>query len=149
MDPKVSFYILQDMALEARATFACRLAEKAWHNAVNTHIHTASKSDASALHALLWSYRDESFLPHALVNPDQKQSDRQYDEPVTVGYDEDQLEGCKGLLINLGDTIPGKLAGFSRIAEVVVQDTDSLALARTRFRQYRDKGMSPKHQKVG
>ncbi|MTI13289.1 DNA polymerase III subunit chi [Sansalvadorimonas verongulae] len=148
MSPQVSFYILQDETLEARAWFACRLADKAWRNGVRTHLHVTNPKDVTALDSMLWSYREDSFLPH--VNLDKHSTDTDtIPEPVTLGSSHDLLTSREGLLINLGDDIPKNLDSFERIAEVVVQEPSSLELARTRFRQYKERGMPPKHQKVG
>lgn len=147
MSPQVSFYILQDETLEARAWFACRLAEKAWRNNVPTHIHAATPKDAAALDGMLWSYREDSFLPHR--NLDTQPETSNTPEPVTLGSAHKQIAGQKGLLINLGHDVPDNISHFERVAEVVVQEPGSLELARSRFRQYKDRGMPPKHQKVG
>ncbi|MCL6269055.1 DNA polymerase III subunit chi [Sansalvadorimonas sp. 2012CJ34-2] len=144
MTQQVSFYILAEETPETRALFACRLAEKAWRNGVHAHIHTAGEEDTKALDSLLWSFREDSFLPHKVV-----ENNSEVQEPVTLGHSENQLKGRKGLLINLGDEIPNTLDSYSRIAEVVVQEESILKLARTRFRQYRGRGLDPQHQKVG
>ncbi len=158
MAQKVSFYILQDESLTVRATFACRLAEKAWRNGVKTHIHTATAKDAKSLDSLLWAFREDSFLPHVLCSDSSsyKSSDsnaadetKASQEAVTLSHQVEHLKACTGLLINLGDDIPEKISHFERIAEVVVQESSSLALARERFRQYRERGMNPQHQQVG
>ncbi len=148
MSQQVSFYILAEERLEERAVFACRLAEKALRNGVTTHIHTSCEEDAKALDALLWSFREDSFLPHKIVDNSVNDS-KDTLEPITIGHSEVQLQGRKGLLINLGDNIPNTLESYSRIAEVVVQEEKILKLARTRFRQYRERGLDPKHQRVG
>ena len=147
MSPQVSFYILQDETLEARAWFACRLAEKAWRNGVPTYIHAATTKDAAALDDMLWSYREDSFLPHRNLDAQSETSDTP--EPVTLGSAHKQISEQKGLLINLSNEVPDNIGHFERVAEVVVQEPSSLELARNRFRQYKDRGMPPKHQKVG
>ncbi|WP_165767111.1 DNA polymerase III subunit chi [Parendozoicomonas haliclonae] len=144
MLPQVSFYILADDSPLVRGRFACRLAEKAWKNNVKTHIHLSKKEDIEPMSDLLWSFREDSFVPHATSD-----SDEAGEVPVTISCSEDDLQKHDGLLINLGDIIPDNINHFSRVAEVVVQSPEILELARVRFRQYRDRGMHPQHQKVG
>ena len=148
MAPEISFYILPDELTEepqqARGQFACRLAEKAWRNGVTSHIHLASRDDLKDLDQLLWSFREDSFLPHAVVTDSTLTQ-----EPVSLGISDTSFINREGLLINLGNEIPADLSSFSRVAEIVVQDEKILKLARVRFRQYRERGLTPKHQKVG
>ncbi|MCG8532337.1 MAG: DNA polymerase III subunit chi [Desulfovibrionales bacterium] len=144
MSQQVSFYILTDQTPEARALFACRLADKAWRSGLSTHIHTAGEQDMKDLDNLLWSFREDSFLPHIIVSETE-----QTVEPVTLGHTLKQLEGRKGLLINLGEAIPDNTDSYSRIAEIVIQEESALKLARSRFREYKERALSPIHQKVG
>ena len=144
---QVSFYILPDDTLQARGIFACRLAEKAWNNGVKSHIHMASAQELKVIDELLWSFREDSFLPHTMASESTC-------EPITLGTKPEQLKpeqlsGKEGLLINLGSSIPDNLDHFARIAEIVVQDADILEQARVRFRQYKERGMTPMHQKIG
>ncbi len=160
MIPQVSFYILADESTLARSTFACRLAEKAWRHSVRTHIHLASEDDAKNMDALLWSFREDSFLPHSTAQKENTQKENTQTEntgqtednrliPVTIGWREEQFEEHQGLLINLSESIPENTGQFSRVAEVVIQTDEVLQQARIRFKQYREKGMAPQHQKVG
>ncbi|WP_281648022.1 DNA polymerase III subunit chi [Parendozoicomonas sp. Alg238-R29] len=150
MSPQVSFYILQEDTLEARVGFSCRLAEKAWRNGVPTHIYMTSEQDVVALDAMLWSYREDSFLPHTNLNSNKNAADeKDIQVPVTLGSKQEQLPDRSGLLINLGETIPTAIDSFERVAEVVVQEQSILELARSRFRQYKERGLTPQHQKVG
>ena len=128
---RVDFYVLSQSGEQARAGFACRLAEKAYRLENTVHIQTASRADAERLDEMLWTFRDGSFVPHHVVGRDQLES------PVTIGSDGDAIEG-RDLLINLCDEIPAIAGSFPRIAELVTSDAKQQS--RHRYAQYRDQG---------
>jgi DNA polymerase-3 subunit chi len=59
---EVLFYHLQNMSLEKVLP---PLLEKTFERGWRAVVHTTSEERADALDAHLWSYRDDSFLPHA------------------------------------------------------------------------------------
>ena len=65
---QVDFYILETAAAHEQLRTACRLAEKAWHKGHRVFIHTDSKETARSLDDMLWTYRQDSFVPHALFS---------------------------------------------------------------------------------
>ena len=96
---------------------------------------------------LLWSFREDSFLPHAQTGRD-GQASTQLDVPVTIGYGKNLPQDHDGLLINLSDNFPDETGRFSRIAEIVVQVEDILTVARKHFQQYNKKKMQPKSERI-
>jgi DNA polymerase-3 subunit chi len=129
---KVDFYVLDEVDEHARYTLACKLAEKAWrlHNTI--HIHTMNSSDASRLDTLLWTFRDGSFVPHALVGADT-------DAPISIGYGDNNVPP-RDLLISLCDDVPPFADSFARIAELVTAEEQCKQKGRTRFAHYREQG---------
>src|SRR5690554_6973133 len=63
---RIDFYILNSPSPDARLQYACRLAHKAWQQSRHVYLHCADEAEASRLDDLLWSFRADSFLPHAL-----------------------------------------------------------------------------------
>jgi DNA polymerase-3 subunit chi len=59
---EVLFYHLQNMSLE---NVLPPLLEKTFERGWRAVVHTTSEERADALDAHLWTYRDDSFLPHA------------------------------------------------------------------------------------
>lgn len=131
---RVDFYVLQRADEQARRMLACRLAEKAYRLDHTVYLHTMSRADANQLDELLWTFRDGSFVPHALV----EESDAT-PSPVTIGCNTD-IDAARDLLINLCDEIPAFADKFSRVAELVTADDECRRLSRKRYSQYRDKG---------
>lgn len=140
---RVDFYVLQRADERSRHTLACKLAEKAYRLENTVYIHAKNRADAEQLDALLWTFRDGSFVPHALAGID----DETAASPVTIGCDADNVES-RDLLINLCDEIPVFADVFPRVAEVVTSDENCRTMSRKRFTDYRDKGHSIQTHKL-
>ena len=132
---RVDFYVLEQGGDRSRLVFACKLVEKAWRLETSVYVHTKSQSDAQQLDELLWTFRDGSFVPHALVGADPVTAD----SPVLIGHDAARAPE-RDLLVNLCDDVPDCARGFARIAELVTSDEDCRQQSRRRFVTYRDQG---------
>lgn len=130
---RIDFYVLSQTGEQARQTFACRLAEKAYRLNNTVHIETSNRTDANRVDELLWTFRDGSFVPHHVVGG------ADLDSPVTIGCESDATTP-KDLLINLSNDIPAIIESFPRIAELVSSDQDCKQRSRKRYAAYRDQG---------
>ena len=61
---RVDFYQIETD--EPTLAFACRLIEKIYRLGMKIHIHTVDAAQSAALDDMLWDYRPEAFIPHAL-----------------------------------------------------------------------------------
>lgn len=138
---RIDFYILSAPEQSAADLFTCRLAEKALGQELQVFIRVRDRSQAEALDELLWTFRQGSFVPHALVETAIEE------DPVVIGEHWPE-HGARDLLINLGDDLPAGWEEFQRLAEVVEQNPTRLEAARARFRQYRDGGLEPHYHKL-
>ncbi|MBI3344015.1 MAG: DNA polymerase III subunit chi [Gammaproteobacteria bacterium] len=127
---RIDFYILEDNHL----LFTCRLAEKIYTQGQRLYIHCSSEQQAAKLDDLLWSFRQGSFIPHALYK-----SGQQTDLPIHIGHDAEPEAGLD-VLINLCQEVPAFFSQFLRIAEIVEPGEPRRQAARERFRFYRDRG---------
>ncbi len=132
--PRIDFYLLDDPAPNGVALLACRLTEKAFQLGHSIFIQAASAEQAQALDNLLWTFRQGSFLPHAL-HPDADGKAA----PILIGYGTEPSTAAQ-VLINLGTEIPTFYPRFERVAELVGSDDAARRQARQRFRAYRDSG---------
>ena len=135
---RVTFYLLADDHPLSPEQFACRLIDKAWRSGLPMHIHTDNEERCQFMDQLLWSWREDSFLPHAIINNDG--SDQHC--PITLGFTQPTIIQ-KPLLINLSPEVPTFFRDFSRVCEVVVQHPDQKAISRAKFRSYRQAGIEP------
>lgn len=132
---QVDFYILAAQTHEERALFACRLAEKAFSRGNRILIQTDDEQSARELDDLLWSFRAESFIPHALLSADDAPSDC----PVSIGWHPDPGHH-HDVILNLSATLPPFFGRFQRFITVVVQQDRVLDYTRNHYRFLKDRG---------
>lgn len=135
---RIDFYILEPEGAgkgnNARQLFACRLAEKAFSQGHRVYIHTGSAAEAEQIDDLLWTFKQNSFIPHGRID-DEAGADE--DTPVHIGHGED-AGSHDDVLINLGTEVPLFFSRFQRVAELV--DPQGREPARQRYSFYRDRG---------
>ncbi len=132
--PRIDFYVLPDQKENGRALLACRLADKAYGLGHTVYVFTAFEARAAALDDLLWTFRQDSFVPHErypLVGEE--------GSPVLVGTAAPATVDAQ-VLINLADALPEGFERYERVVELVDQHPEVLAQSRERFRQYREQG---------
>lgn len=132
--PKIDFYILTDGNVQARFHLACRLIEKAYKNRHRVYVHTETQDDANKIDELLWTYRDDSFLPHNLYGDGPEPA-----PPIQIGCAVTP-EKHRDILINLSSQVPIFFERFNRVLEIVANDAVMQATARENYRQYRTRG---------
>ncbi len=139
---RIDFYVLPDQKENGRALLACRLADKAYGLGHTVYLFTASEARAAALDDLLWTFRQDSFVPHErypLVGEE--------GSPVLVGTAAPVTVEAQ-VLINLADALPEGFERYDRVVELVDQHPEVLAQSRERFRQYREQGCVPETHKL-
>lgn len=126
---------------EAPLLFTCRLAEKAYRQGHQIYIHTKSQEQSVELDELLWSFRSERFIPHALQQANADSS------PIRIGNDHEPEEH-QDVLINLSQAVPDFFSRFDRVAEIVPLDDDSRESARKNYRFYKERGYKLHYHKM-
>jgi DNA polymerase-3 subunit chi len=138
---RIDFYPVLSSEARAIELFACRLAEKAHAQAHRIFIRTADREQAQALNELLWTFRQGSFVPHALADAADPE------DTVLIGNELPE-HADRDLLINLAPSLAPGWQQFRRLAEVFGQDPAALEEARQRFRHYRSQGFNPETHKL-
>ena len=129
---QVDFYVLpENGSLTAHAAVG-RIAEKALSRGHQIFVQVKDEAAAIRLHESLWTFREASFLPHAIAGQDDG-------EPLVIGWDDPPVEH-DDVLINTTGAVPGHFARFSRLAEIVAPDAARIAASREAWRFYRDRG---------
>jgi len=134
MTERVDFYILESAAARDRWTFACRLTEKAYLRDLRVVIVNGSLADAQALDDLLWTFSENSFVPHR-VCLEAASADSATPVQLTV---EPGVPPPADLLVNLSPRVPQAWERFARVAEIIDADEERRRLGRERFKHYRD-----------
>lgn len=140
---RIDFYVLPGTEPKERHLTACRLAEKAYHLGHRCYIQTASMQDEALLDDLLWTFRQNSFVPHA-----RWQGSHDPGVPILLGHSPPPTF-LHEVLIHLGDPIPDAYDRFTRVVEIINADENTRAAARRRYRFYKDRGLSPMTHQLG
>jgi DNA polymerase III subunit chi len=130
---EVLFYHLQRQPLEAvLPTLLEKSLERGWRAVVEA----VSEERLAALDDHLWTYREESFLPHG--------TDREShaaEQPVVLTTGTANPNGAAVRFLVEGADLPADLAAYQRVA-ILFDGTDphSLALARAQWRAVKEAG---------
>ncbi|WP_151670297.1 DNA polymerase III subunit chi [Nitrincola schmidtii] len=132
MSRRADYYILPQADDDSRMRFICRVCEKALQQQLSVFIFTEHPAQAERLDRLLWSFPEESFLPHYLIGTEPV-------APISIGY-ADQLPSHRELIINAANKLPEVAFEFTRIAEVVIQEPELLQVSRQNYARCRELG---------
>ena len=131
---QVDFYILNNDSATNIELFVCRLAEKAFKKGHKIHILTANRQQQDKVDQLMWTFNDQSFLPH-VISGDELSADT----PIHISHDLENVV-IRDVLINLKPEVPASYEQFDRIAEIVASNSEQRQAARLRYREYQRKG---------
>jgi DNA polymerase-3 subunit chi len=167
---EVDFYVLGDADADAALRTACDITQKAWSEGLHVYLLSTCDEEASRMDNLLWTFRQDSFVPHerwhgagdagATAQDDKAAtSDQSADPPmdssmappmtrstsdaparVLIGTTA-RLPRTPDLLINLGAPVPAWFARCPRVVEIVAADLGRKASGRQRYRAYREQGV--------
>lgn len=140
--PRIDFYVLPDHQEKGRALLACRLADKAYRLGHTVYLFASSEARAAMLDDLLWTFRQDSFVPHERYPLTGTEG-----SPVLIGT-APPAEVAAQVLINCTDALPEGFERFERVVELVDQRPEVLAQSRARFKQYRERGCAPETHKL-
>ena len=132
---RIDFYQLNP-AQHRYDQVVCQLCQKAYDSKQLTLLLTQNQQQSQHLDHKLWTYSDDSFLPH-----DSEES-ADLVTPILI-HDDPDPTGNRQLLINLSASIPKYFAQFERVIELVTEDNK--AQAREHYSYYRERGYPLKH----
>jgi DNA polymerase-3 subunit chi len=128
---RVDFYLLAGSGAEEPSLIVCRLLEKAYLRGHRVFVYCSNQQEAEKLDELLWTFKDNSFIPHNLQGEGPEPP-----PPIQLGF-QDEPRGFNDILINLHSEIPKFYTRFRRIIEVVANNDSAKELSRTHYREYR------------
>lgn len=131
---RVDFYLLASDQPDARWLVACRLLEKAYLKGHRVYVCCDNQHDAELLDELLWTFRDDSFVPHNLQGEGPEPP-----PPVQIGHDKEP-RGFNDILLNMGQQIPSFYQKFKRVMELVGNVESAKELSREHYKEYRARG---------
>jgi DNA polymerase-3 subunit chi len=131
---RVDFYLLASNQPDARSLLACRLLEKAYLKGHRIYVQCSNQQEAHDLDELLWTFRDDAFIPHNLQGEGPEPP-----PPVQIGFDKEP-RGFNDILLNLANDIPAFHNKFKRIIELVINIELEKEKSRAHYKEYRSKG---------
>jgi len=121
---EVLFYHLQDMTVE---NVLPPLLEKSLERGWRVVVQSTSEERADALDAHLWTYRDDSFLPHATWRVNDAA-----DQPIVLAIEGGNPNGANVRFLIDNAALPEYAQGYERMVLLFNgDDPDALAIART------------------
>ena len=124
---RVDFYHLLTSPLEVALS---GLLEKALERDMRAVVMTVSRERATHLDSALWTYRNESFLPHGCVG----QARNAEHQPVWIADTDDNPNGAR-LLVLVDRADCAGIDAFERVADIFDgHDGEAVAAARRRWK---------------
>jgi DNA polymerase III subunit chi len=126
---EILFYHLEARPLEAVVP---QLLEKTLERGWRAVVEVGSRERAEALDAHLWSYRDDSFLPHGLAGEEVDAL-----QPILITTGTDNANGAQVRFFTDG-ALPQSGEGYQRLVILFSgHDPDAMAAARLAYRDLR------------
>jgi len=131
---KIDFHVLPAQGRRQHDFYVCELVQDAFRAGRRVHIHCLDDDMVTALDDLLWTFHDTSFIPHAVAgSPDAATV------PVLLAASAAPPE-VADLLVNLHVDVPPFFSQFEQVIETTGADDHAKALARGRYKFYKDRG---------
>ena len=139
---RIDFYSLKERSKGDRFLLTCRLVERIHAAGHRILIHVPDREQARHLDRLLWTFKQQSFLPHGLAD----NSDLEL-TPILIDPDGNQGRENQ-VLINLALEVPTFFGSFERLCELVDQEPSVREAGRKRYAYYRDRGYPLHHHEI-
>jgi DNA polymerase-3 subunit chi len=130
---EILFYHLQRQPLEhVLPTLLQKSLERGWRVVVQA----SSEERVEALDAHLWTYRDDSFLPHGTGREGEAR-----EQPILITVDDHNPNGAAVRFLVDGAPVPADADSYQRIVLLFDgDDPDAVAAARERWNEAKQKG---------
>jgi DNA polymerase-3 subunit chi len=130
---EVLFYHLQNMSIE---NVLPPLLEKSLERGWRVVVQSTSPERTEALDAHLWTYSDDSFLPHATA----RASDAR-DQPIILSAEEGNPNGANVRFLIDNAALPADTDSYERVVLVFNgEDAEALAAARQAWKDCKSRG---------
>jgi DNA polymerase-3 subunit chi len=131
---RVDFYLLESDQSQVRWLISCRLLEKAYVRGHRVFVYCNNQHDAELIDELLWTFKEDSFIPHNLQGEGPNPP-----PPIQIGY-ATEPRGFNDILLNLSNHVPQFYGKFKRVMELVINTEEEKEQGRAHYKAYRTKG---------
>lgn len=123
-----------------RLALACELLARAYGSGRKVAVRMPDDGSANALDRLLWTREPLAFVPHVL-----RDSALATETPIVIGTDASANPWPHtDTLFNLAPDLPPDYLQFRHVVEIIGQSETEKLPARTRWTQYRERGLTLK-----
>jgi DNA polymerase-3 subunit chi len=130
---EILFYQLQSQRLEQVLP---SLLEKSLERGWRAVVQGASDERIEALDAHLWTYREDSFLPHGTARQEEASA-----QPILLTVEDSNPNAANIRFLLDGVAIPPDISAYQRIVLIFDgDDSEALAVARMRWREVKAAG---------
>lgn len=139
-----NFYILPNARKDGRFLFCCALIEKLYSKKHIVYVHCQQAHEASQFNELLWTFKEESFVPHCMVG--------EYDIedcPIQIGFN-CPPSTFQDVVIFLGviPQVPEFYQQFARVVEIVDAEPNTKETLREHYQFYRAQDIEVKTHQI-
>ena len=138
---EVIFHHFENEDEKKHMNYVYRLIEKGYKKRFGSmYIHASNKEEVKIIDSQLWTFRQESFIPHSILG-DKNNS------PILIG--DDALPKTNfDVIINLSDLAEDTSLKPKKIHEIVPADEQKRSLARRKWKIYKDQEYTIRSHKV-
>jgi len=129
----VEYYVFEKSNQQQAYLGLCQLIEKWYQEQLKIAILCSSTQDMQLLDQLLWTFNDQSFIPHAAL------AEQEPIAPVCLCLDSTTLPEVD-VIINLSNIALTSSKPARILVEIVFAEQSMQQLARERYKQYRELG---------
>jgi DNA polymerase-3 subunit chi len=129
----IDFYLIPEKNLSESYRFICRLIDKAYQQKRKVYVHTNSLDESKIIDDLLWTFRDDAFVPHNIFSNNLISI-----APIQIGH-EIIPDNFNDILLNLTKIFPQDFTQFQRVLEIVPNNEDDKKISRQKYRLYQEK----------
>mgnify|MGYP003952308321 CR=1 FL=1 len=138
MDKQVDFYILSQPTFRNCFNFCAKLTSKVYREQGGCEISIDNQGITQELDQFLWEFKTEAFLPHHI--------DENHANNIIVASNSKNIDS---ILINCKPADQVHRQTWQRLLQIVPNNPDLLALARTQFRHYQQNNINVNTHKIG
>ncbi len=130
---KKPIILFVELKISSKNRYICDLTEKLFDNNISVLVYAANPSSISQLNDLLWTWKQDSFIPHSVVSQENKNVD-----PVLLSSSM-ELD-CQTEALILFDPLPlSELEKYKLIVDFAeTYHSDKKVESRERFKELRD-----------
>lgn len=134
-NPKIDFYLAENPQAMSHWQVACRLLGKIYQQQHQAYVLCKDQASAEHLDELLWTFRDDSFIPHNLIGEGPSQP-----PPIQLGW-QPPPQHHRDILLLVATPLPEQYTRFKRALVVISDDPEERDAARGLYRELQQQGL--------